>query len=162
MAEKKLRTTSTIERPSSAVSQSVRSEDISNIRMGRLYNVVVSNNRNDMKNCQRLINRLTEEVFSIETHSKVADEQHDLCSEMDKSACIILCISGNYYENSSCISEAKYTFQTDKTVSLVKIQNNSILDWNSDPFDRKLFFNSLGSDLYFDLEYGRLLIELVR
>ncbi|CAM4831767.1 unnamed protein product [Rotaria magnacalcarata] len=59
------------------------------------------------------------------------DEQHDLCSEMDKSDCIILCISGNYYENPSCISEAK-----------------------------KLFVNSLGSDLYFDLEYGRLLIEL--
>ncbi|CAF4130868.1 unnamed protein product [Rotaria magnacalcarata] len=76
--------------------------------MGRLYNIVVTYSRNDMKNCQRLINRLTEEYFSSE-HIR----------------------SGNYYENPSCISEAK-----------------------------KLFVNSLGSDLYFDLEYGRLLIEL--
>ncbi|CAF4574296.1 unnamed protein product, partial [Rotaria magnacalcarata] len=70
--------------------------------------------------------------------------------------------SGNYYDNPSCIAEAKYAFQTDKKVFLVKIQNNPILGWNSDPFDGKLFFNSFGSDLYFDLEYGRLLIELVR
>ncbi|CAF4593643.1 unnamed protein product [Rotaria socialis] len=162
MAEK-LRATTTMGRPSSAMSHSTaRSENITNVRMGRLYNVVVSYSRNDLRKCQRLINRLTEEGFSIGTHSKVADEQHDLCSEMDKSDCIILCISGNYYENPSCIAEAKYAFQTDKKVFLVKIQNNPILGWNSDPFDGKLFFNSFGSDLYFDLEYGRLLIELLR
>ncbi|CAF4873546.1 unnamed protein product, partial [Rotaria magnacalcarata] len=49
-------------RPSSSMSHSTaRSENITNIRMGRLYNVVVSYSRNDMRKCQRLINRLTEE-----------------------------------------------------------------------------------------------------
>lgn len=83
-------------------------------------------------------------------------------SQMDKCDCIIVCISENYYESLLCIEEAKYAFQTDKKVFLVKIRNNLLFGWNDDLFEKNLFFQSFGSDNYFDLEYGRLLLELVR
>ncbi|CAF5008920.1 unnamed protein product [Rotaria sp. Silwood1] len=159
MAEK-LRFTSIIERPSSAMCHSARSENTTNTKISKLYSIVLSHHPNDTRKCRRLINRLTEEGFSVGTSSNSAEDQRDLCSQMDKSDCIILCISGNYYESSLCLKEAKYAFQIDKKIFLVRIQSNPILGWNNDPFDRKLYFNSFGSDRYFDLEYGRLLIEL--
>jgi hypothetical protein len=155
LVKEKLQCTSIIERPSSAVNRSTRSE---NLKMAKLYNIVVSYSRKDIRRCQRLINRLTEEGFSVGTDS----DKRDICSQMDKSDCIILCISENYYENLLCIEEAKYAFQTDKKVFLVKIQNNPLFCWDYDLFEGKLFFRSFGSDHYFDLEYGRLLIELLR
>jgi hypothetical protein len=140
--------TSIIERPNSA-------------RLGaKLYNIVVSYNRKDARRCQRLMNRLTEEGFSIGTDSNSSEEEER--SQMNKCDCIILCISEDYYQNSSCIEEAKYAFQTDKKVFLVKIQNNPLMGWDYDLFEGKLFFHLFGSEDYFDLEYGRLLIELVR
>jgi hypothetical protein len=145
-----VKSTSIIERPSSA-----RSE---NLKMAKLYNIVVSYNRKDIRRCQRLINRLTEEGFSVGTDSTITE----LKSAMEKCDCIILCISENYYQSFSCIEEAKYAFQMDKKVFLVKIQNHSLFGWDDDLFDKKLFFQSFGSENYFDLEYGRLLIELVR
>ncbi|CAF4945453.1 unnamed protein product, partial [Rotaria sp. Silwood1] len=155
--------TLTMERPSSAVSFSVRS-DISKtgIAMAKLYNIVISYSQKDQRKCRRLINRLTEEGFSISTDLNSADKQSDLYSQMEKSDCIILCISENYYNNLSCIQEAKHAFQTDKKVFLVKIENIPLLGWDNDLFEGKLFFQSFGSENYFDLEYGRLLLELLR
>ncbi len=139
-----MRSTSVIERPGSA-------------RLGgKLYNIVVSYSQKDARRCQRLINRLTEEGFSIGT-----DPNSDKHSQMDKCDCIILCISENYYQSSLCIEEAKYAFKTDKNVFLVKIENNPLMGWDYDLFEGKLFFHCFGSEEYFDLEYGRLLIELV-
>ncbi|CAF3163547.1 unnamed protein product [Rotaria sp. Silwood2] len=143
------------QRLNSASTHSARSE---NMRMGTLYNVVVSYSQNDKRKCQRLINRLSEEGFSIGT----TEEQVDLCSQMDKCDCIILCISENYYENDLCRDEAKYAFQTNKKVFLVKIQSCPILGWDNNLFEGKLFFHSYGSNYYFDLEYGRLLIQLLQ
>lgn len=151
-----------IERPSSAISQSVRSENKTNIKMTTLYNIVISFNSKDLRKCQRLMKRLTEEGFSIGTYLNTAKEKRDLRSQMDKSDCIILCVSENYYESVSCIEEAKYAFQTDKKVFIVKIQSNPVLGWDSHLFEGKFFFYSFGSENYFDLEYGRLLLELVR
>ncbi|CAF3641303.1 unnamed protein product [Rotaria sp. Silwood1] len=155
--------TLTMERPSSAVSFSARS-DISKtgIAMAKLYNIVISYSQKDQRKCRRLINRLTEEGFSISTDLNSADKQSDLYSQMEKSDCIILCISENYYNNLSCIQEAKHAFQTDKKVFLVKIENIPLLGWDNDLFEGKLFFQSFGSENYFDLEYGRLLLELLR
>ncbi|CAF1440926.1 unnamed protein product [Rotaria sordida] len=143
------------QRPNSASTYSARSE---NMRMGTLYNIVVSYSKNDKRKCQRLINRLSEEGFSIGT----TEEQVDLCAQMDKCDCIILCISENYYENDLCRDEAKYAFQTDKKVFLVKIQSCPILGWDNNLFEGKLFFHSYGSNYYFDLEYERLLIQLLQ
>ncbi|CAF1388528.1 unnamed protein product [Rotaria sordida] len=162
LMKEKLYSTSTVERSSSAIHYSTRSKDKINMKMIKLYNIVINYSQNDLRKCKRLINRLTEEGFSVGTYSEITEEKHNLYSQMDKSDCIILCISENYYRNLQCIDAAKYAFQTDKKVFLVKIQNNPLLGWDNNLFEGKLFFHSFGSDNYFDLEYGRLLVELLR
>ena len=118
----------------------------------KLYNIVMSYSPKDSRRCHRLIGRLTEEGFSVGT---------DLKSNEEKCDCIILCISENYYENSSCVEEAKCAFQTNQPVFLVKIQSHPILGWDYDLFEGKLFFQLFGSEEFFDFEYGRLLLQLV-
>lgn len=118
----------------------------------KLYNIVMSYSPKDTKRCRRLIDRLTEEGFSVGI---------DLKSNEDKCDCIILCISENYYENSSCVEEAKCAFQTNQPVFLVKTQGHPILGWDYDLFEGKLFFRLFGCEEFFDFEYERLLLQLV-
>lgn len=150
LVKEKFKYSSVIKRPSSA-----RAETNQSIN---LYNIVLSYHRRDIRKCQRLINQLTDEGFSI----GIDEEKRDIRSQMMKSDCIILCISENYYENCACIEEAKYAFETNKKVFLVTFQNISSLGWNNDLFEGELFFQLFGSQYHFDLEYERLLIELVR
>ncbi|CAF4155468.1 unnamed protein product, partial [Rotaria sordida] len=68
----------------------------------------------------------------------------------------------NYYENLSCIKEAKYAFRAHKRVFLVNIQYNSPINLDKSLFEGPYFFHLFGSDNYFELEYERLLLELLR
>ncbi|UJR34705.1 hypothetical protein I4U23_027482 [Adineta vaga] len=45
---------------------------------------------------------------------------------MNKSECILLCISEYYYENSICENEARYALQTGKTIFFLKIRNDPL------------------------------------
>jgi len=123
--------------------------------------IMISYSREDSIVSHRLANRLIDEGFFVWINSDQSIEFEKISKKIHKSSCIILCISENYYQNSLCLEEAKYAFQTDKKVFLVKIQNNPLLGWDYDLFEGKLFFHSFGSEDYFDFEYGRLLLELV-
>ena len=123
---------------------------------------MLSYDRKDVRKCQRLFNRLAEEDFSVGIESNRVENQRRIYSEMDKAECIILCISENYYRNLSCVEEAQYACQTDKKFFVVRIEYHTLFGWDYDLFEGKLFFRTFGSDNYFDLEYERLLVELVR
>ena len=128
----------------------------------KLYNIVLSYSSKDIRRCQRLINRLTEEGFSLGIDANRNDKQRgDLSLLMTRCDCIILCISENYYMDSTCLEEAKYAFQTAQPVFLVKIRSHPVLGWDYHLFEGKLFFRLFGSEEFFDFEYGRLLLHLV-
>ncbi len=130
-------------------------------RQSKVHNIMVSFCQQDKRMCQRLINRLIEEGFSVWAEPINDEQQRDVSPQMNKSDCIILCISESSYQNQSCENEAKYAFQTGKLVFPVKIQNHSLIDWQREVFEGKLFFQFFGSENHFDLEFRRLLLEIV-
>ncbi|CAF2619797.1 unnamed protein product [Rotaria sp. Silwood2] len=162
LAAVKLLLTPSIERSSSAA---IRSEQLATkaaIEQVKVCNVMLSYCQEDSRKCQCLINKLTEEGFSIWADSVIAEQQRDIFSQIDKSTCIILCISENYYESMSCEKEARYAFQSGKQVFLVKIQNHPLIGWQREVFEGKLFFQLFGSENHFDLEYEKLLLEILQ
>jgi hypothetical protein len=102
-----------------------------------------------------------EEGFSVWAEPIFVEQDRDVSSQMNKSDCIILCISEHSYECQSCEKEANYAFQTGKQVLLVKIRNDPLIGWQREVFEGKLFFQLFGSENHFDLEFERLLLEIV-
>jgi hypothetical protein len=49
----------------------------------------------------------------------------------------------------------------DKLVFPVKVRNHPLIGWQREVFEGKLFFQLFGSKNYFDLEFERLLLEIV-
>ncbi|UJR11258.1 hypothetical protein I4U23_015440 [Adineta vaga] len=152
----------TTQRPSSAVSRSARADITSTTGHAKVYNIMISYSERDIKYCQRLIDRLAEEGFSIWAEPAFLDRQRDVASQMNKSDCIILCVSENYYENQSCEKEARYAFQIGKYVFPVKIQNDPLICWQREVFKDKLFFQLFGSENHFDFGYGNLLLRILQ
>ena len=161
MAREKTLRSSIIERPNSTSGRTTQFHSDNNISPNTVYKIMISYCQADIRKCQRLINRLTEEGFSIWAKPASEEYQRDVTFQMNKSDCIILCISEDYYENVSCKNEAQYAFQMKKQVFLVKIQNHPLIGWQRDLFEEKLFFQLFGSENHFDLECGKLLLEIV-
>jgi hypothetical protein len=123
---------------------------------------MISYSQQDSRLCQRLINRLIEEGFSIWAEPVINEQQRNVHSQIDKSDCVILCVSQNYYESQSCEKEARYAYQTGKQVLLIKIQNDPLIGWQRELFENKLFFQLFGSEDHFHLEFDNLLINIVK
>jgi hypothetical protein len=156
LAKQKVLCMSKMERPSSA-----RLETGTSIGLTKVYNIMISYCQQDRRKCQRLIDQFLEEGFSVWAEPAIADQQRNVFSQIDKSDCILLCISEDYYENEACEKEVRYALRTGKQVFLVKIQNDPLIDWQRELFQDKLFFQLFGSQNHFDLEFGTLLLEIV-
>jgi hypothetical protein len=127
----------------------------------KIYNIMIGYCQQDKRKCQYLINRFTEDGFTIWAEPVITGHQRNAFAQIDKSDCIVLCISEDYYENEICEKEARYAFQTGKQVFLVKIQNDPLIGWQRRVFEGKYFFQLFGSENHFDSEFGKLLIEIV-
>jgi uncharacterized pyridoxamine 5'-phosphate oxidase family protein len=131
------------------------------LRQSKVPKIMISYCQQDKKICQRLTNRLIEEDFSVWAKPITGEGHRNVFSQMDKSDCIILCISEHSSESLSCEQEANYAFQTGKLVFPVKIHNQPLIGWQRKVFQGKLFLQFFGSENHFDLEFGRLLLGIV-
>jgi hypothetical protein len=139
LATERILRRSTTDRPSLAVIPSARSDTGTGIEQTSAYNIMLSYCQQDTKKCQHLIKRFTEEGLSLWAEPVGTGQQRDVSSQINKSDCILLCISENYYESQSCEKEARYALQTGKPVFLLKIRNDPLLDWQREIFEGKLF-----------------------
>ncbi|CAF4287034.1 unnamed protein product [Rotaria socialis] len=161
MAEKFSRISS-IECSSSVAMRTPRARSEAVIEAAKVYNIMISYCQEDIKQCQYLINRLTEEGFFVWAEPLIVEQPRDVSSQISKADCIILCVSENYCDSSSCEKEARYAFQTSKQVFPVKIQNHSLISWQREVFEERIFFQLFGSKNHFDLQFGKLLFEILR
>ncbi len=151
----------TTDRSNSAAIRSARLHSGTAIEQTDAYNIMFSYCQQDTRKCQHLIKRFTDEGLSLWTEPVVADQQRDVSSQIDKSDCILLCISENYYESQSCEKEARYALKTGKPVFLLKIQNHPLIGWQRELFEGKLICQLFGSENYFDLQCDNLLLKIV-
>jgi hypothetical protein len=124
-------------------------------------NIMISYSERDAQPCQRLINRLVEEEFTIWAEPVRDAQLRDVTSQISKADCIILCVSENSYESRSCEKEARYAFESGKPILLVKVQNDPLIGWQREIFEGKLFMQLFGSENHFDLEFTHLLLQIV-
>ncbi|CAF1330481.1 unnamed protein product [Adineta steineri] len=153
---------SKIERPNSAALCSARVETGTSIGQTKVYNIMISYCQQNARKCQGMINRFIEEGFAIWAEPVIGEQQRNVFPQIDRSDCILLCISEDYYENQACEEEARYAFQTGKQVFLVKIQNNPLIGWQRRVFEGKVFFQLFGSKNHFDLEFEKLLLDILQ
>jgi hypothetical protein len=122
------------------------------------YSIMLIYCQEDSVISHRLANRFIDEGFSVWIDSI---ESKDIFSQINKSECIILCISDNYFGNELCENGAKYAIQIGKHVIPVKVQNCMSIDWLQQLIPDELYFQLFGSDYHFDLQYDKLLLKLV-
>lgn len=127
----------------------------------KIYNVMISYSEKDVKQCQRLIDRLVNEGFHVWTEPIKDEQLRDVSSQMHKADFIILCTSENSYESRSCENEARQVFEIGKPVVLVKLQNDPLIGWQREVFEGKLFIQLFGSNDYFDTNFSYLLLQFV-
>lgn len=79
-----------------------------------------------------------------------------------KCDCILICLSHYTQDDDEAIKNL--VDQADPKVVLVKIQffNTSVSGWLHDYMIGKICYNLYGSDNYFNLEYDKLIAEVVR
>ncbi|CAF3885654.1 unnamed protein product [Adineta steineri] len=126
------------------------------------YNLMLSYCQQDTKKCQHLNKRFIEEGLTVWAEPIVDEQPRDASSQMNKSECIILCISENYYESQSCEKEARHALQTGKPIFLVKVRNDPLFGWQREIFEGKLLFSFFGSDYYLNLQYDHLLLKILQ
>ncbi|CAF1053866.1 unnamed protein product [Didymodactylos carnosus] len=126
----------------------------------KCYNITLSSCPQDQIICQRLADRLMDEGFSVLID--LSDEEAS--SQIDKSDCVIMCLSENYQENDLCEKKAKYANDSRKKLIAVKIEsyNTSIRGWLHDFMIGKLCYHLFGSESYFNLEYDKLLSKVLQ
>ncbi|CAF3044956.1 unnamed protein product [Rotaria socialis] len=121
------------------------------------YNIMLVHNPNDQARCQRLADRLIDDGFSalmIDTATTMIP--------IDKCDCIIICLSHRSQENEEAIANA--VNGADAKVILTNIQyfNTSVSGWLHEYMIGKLCYYLYGSDSYFNLEYDKLMLEVLK
>lgn len=111
----------------------------------------------DKGRCQRLADYLIDDGFSV----LMMDISTKLCQN-NKFDCLIMCLSEQSYDVQESIKNT--INQSDGKVILVKLKYfNTIIDgWLHDYLIDKLCYYLYGSDNYFNLEYDKLMLEMVR
>jgi hypothetical protein len=161
LAEEKALSVSTIKRPSSTSFPSKQIDDTQAIEHTKPARIILSYCQRDVRRCQHLIKQLPEEGLSIWAKPAILEQERDASFHIDKSDCVVLCISENSYENQSCEKEARYSIRTRKPVFLVKIQNHPLIGWQRELFYAKSLFQLFSSKPHLDLECGRFLLNIV-
>lgn len=110
---------------------------------------------------KRLAQRLIQEGFSVWAEPIDIYQERNVMSKMDKADCIILCINERSSWSVSSEKEANYAYRTNKLILPVKIQNDLLQNWQREVFRDKCLFQLFGSEYHFDLEFERMLLEIV-
>ena len=130
-------------------------------RSSNRYNVMLSYSQEDSIISHRLAARLIDEGFSVWMSSNQSTEFDVTLRKMNKSDCIILCLSENYFENELCEKEAKYAEQIGKSIIPVKVRYYEPIEWLQKLIEKESYFQLFGSDNHFNLEYQKLLLKIV-
>ncbi|CAF3548575.1 unnamed protein product [Rotaria sp. Silwood1] len=133
--------------------------NISTISSSICYNIMLSYCQEDSIISHRLADHLIDEGFSV-----CIDliGSNDTFSQINKSECIILCISENYVENKFSQNTVEYVKQMDKHIILVKVQNYTLNDWLQELIPNEIYFQLFGSENHFDLQYDKLLLKILQ
>jgi hypothetical protein len=116
--------------------------------------IMISYSPEDSIISHRLANRLIDDGLSVSINS-------DSFETIDKSSCIILCISENYFQNQSCEKEVKYAEQIGKNLIPVKVEYYQPIEWLKTCIEKQSYFQLYGSENQFNFEYDRLLLKII-
>ncbi|CAF3581439.1 unnamed protein product [Rotaria sp. Silwood1] len=133
--------------------------NISTISSSICYNIMLSYCQEDSIISHRLADHLIDEGFSVWID---LIGSNDAFSQINKSECIILCISENYVENKFSQNTVEYVKQMDKHIILVKVQNYTLNDWLQELIPNEIYFQLFGSENHFDLQYDKLLLKILQ
>jgi hypothetical protein len=121
------------------------------------YNIIISHCPKDQSRCQRLADRFIDDGFSV-----LMMDASTALIQYDKCDCVIVCLS----EHSADIEKAiKNTISVSgNKVILVKLQyfNTLVSGWLHQYMIGKLCHYLYGSDDYFNMEYDKLMLKVVR
>ncbi|CAF3480718.1 unnamed protein product [Rotaria socialis] len=124
------------------------------------YTIMLSYSPDDSIVSQRLANFLIDEGFSVWLNLNQSRNNEEHFEMVNKSYCIILCISKNYFHDKLCEQEAKYANQIGKCIIPVKVQNYEPIEWLEKLIEKESYFQLFGSENHFNLEYDKLLLKL--
>ncbi|CAF0878197.1 unnamed protein product [Rotaria sordida] len=141
---------------SRSIIQPQRTESIST---SACYNIMLSYCQEDSTISHHLGDRLIDEGFSVWID---LIGSNDSFLQINKSECIILCISENYIENKFSQNTVEYMKQMGKHIILVKVQNCILSDWLQQLIPNEIYFQMFGSENYFDLQYDKLLLKILQ
>ena len=127
----------------------------------KIYNILVSFCDRDANRCQRIIDGLAKEKFCIWAEPLGIDQERNVVAEMQKSDCIIICISENYYDTFSSQKETKYALESGQPIFFVKLGNEPLIGWQRALSHDNIFYHLFGSNNWFKLQFTGLLIEIV-
>ncbi|CAF2078725.1 unnamed protein product, partial [Rotaria magnacalcarata] len=139
------------------LSQSI--ENSSNILSSICYNVMISYCQQDSIISHRLADHLIDEGFCIWIGLLGSDETF---SQVNKSECVLLCISQDYFDNAFSQNTIEYVKQTGKQIIYVKTQHCMLNDWSKSSISNDTYFQLFGSKNYFDLQYDKLLLKILQ
>ncbi|CAF2676147.1 unnamed protein product [Rotaria sp. Silwood2] len=125
------------------------------------FNIMLSYSPIDSIISHRLANRLIDEGFSVWMNSNQSKEFNEILRKINKSDCVILCISENYFEDELCEKEAKYADEIGKSFIPVKVQNYEPIEWLQKLIEQQSYFQLFGSENHFNLEYDKLLLKIL-
>lgn len=125
------------------------------------YTIMLSYSPDDSIVAQRLANFLIDEGFSVWLNLNRSRDYEENFKMINKSYCIIICISKNYFHDKSCEQEVKYAKQIGKCIIPVKLQNYEPIEWLEKLIEKESYFQLFGSENHFNLEYDKLLLKLV-
>ncbi|CAF1029912.1 unnamed protein product [Adineta steineri] len=126
------------------------------------YNIMLSCSSKDLIVSKRLANRLVDEGFSVWMNSKETTTFDQICKKINKSDCIIFCISKHYFEDQLCKKITKYADKIGKHIIFVKIQNYEPIEWLKKLTQKDSCFQLFGSDNNFNLECDKLLLKILQ
>ena len=125
------------------------------------YNIMLSYSSNDSIVSHRLANRLHDEGFSVWINSNQLIELDDILRKLNKSDCVILCISKNYFQDDMCKKQVKYAVEIGKCIIPVRVEYYQPIQWLQKLIEKESYFQLFGSDIHFNLEYDKLLLKIV-
>ncbi|CAM2724483.1 unnamed protein product [Rotaria socialis] len=134
-------------------------ENPSNISSSICYNVMISYCQQDSLISHRLADHLIDEGFCIWIGLLGSDEAF---SQVNKSECVLLCISQDYFDNTFSQNTIEYVKQTGKQIIYVKTQYCMLNDCLQSSILNDTYFQLFGSKNYFDLQYDKLLLKILQ
>ncbi|CAF2971948.1 unnamed protein product [Rotaria sp. Silwood2] len=120
------------------------------------YNIMLSYCSKDQARCQRLANRLIDDGFSV-----LMVDRSTTRIKIDTYDCIIVCLSQYSQENDEAIKNVINESGTKIILAKVQYFNTSVSGWLHDYLIGKLCYYLYGSDNYFNLEYDKIMLEVL-